>query len=161
MKPLLVGEAPNRSTSGMGYPPLSGAPSVMVCQALGIALPDHHLDRRGRILKAYQEMRRLFDARNLLSRHPGLRWPADEAREAARKIELYEYRAVVLLGRKVARAFGLRGDFFGQTTLEESCRRTVVLFAPHTSRLSHLWNDAANVQRLGDLLRRAIALGGG
>jgi hypothetical protein len=108
-----------------------------------------------------------FDALNLLARAlgPADEWPARVARERA--TELYRSgslagREVVLLGRRVARAFG-RGlsphfdqlhpsEYFSSVypTVPDGrggWARACVWLAPHPSGRSRWWNDPANRSR--------------
>jgi hypothetical protein len=124
------------------YPAPDGSAGARLCDFLD-------LTRR--------EYLRRFERRNLLSSLP---WSAKRAREAAAALraELVDGDCLVLLGAKVARAFGYdfeilkkhreivredeRGGGFAQLVI---CR---VLVAPHPSGLSRAWNDPTMPARL-------------
>lgn len=125
VKPLLVGEA--NPYGGDPYFALYPHPEGcsghrLCCLILGM--------RRADYLREFERV-------NLCWRD----WDAREARQRA--IELSKViRPRILLGAKVARAFGLVP--FKPFTLEDG-GRTLVL--PHPSGLSRSWNDAGAYQR--------------
>lgn len=151
MKPLLIGESPSERGDAYWRNPLSGAPSVRICQALGVELP---AEKRPRLLAAYMEMRRRFDCANTIERWPGALWPADLAREAVKRLRVEDRRSVVLLGRRPAAALGLSGPFYESYRLPSG---TEVWLAPHTSGLNRMFNDPAEIERFGELLRASLA----
>lgn len=153
MKPLLIGESPSERGDRWWRHPLSGAPSVRICEALGIELPTGHRDKT---LTAYMEMLRRFDTANTLQRWPGKTWPADKARESIKRMYVGCRSAVVLLGRRPAIALGLgEHECWSRARLPEGAE---VWLAPHTSGLSRLWNDSETLARFGRVLREAIEL---
>jgi hypothetical protein len=131
VKPLLVGEAnPYGADPYFALYPLPE-------QASG--------GRLARILGLSEsQYLRFFDRRNLCP----TKWSAPVARaqaEAIREsIRLGERTAVVLLGAKVSRAFGL--DYAPFT----ASRHLYVL--PHPSGLNRIWNEAGSVERARELL---------
>jgi chorismate mutase len=100
---------------------------------------------------------RLARLRNLLPAWPGPAsgakgdaFPSAAARSAAGSMRL---RGTVLLaGRGVARAIGVRAPFFEWVELR-GCRAAVI---PHPSGVSRWWNDPRNAARARRFLRRAI-----
>lgn len=92
----------------------------------------------------------LFARANLLPRWPGRargkgdRFPRGEASRRARRLRprFPRFSHVVLLGRRVAGAFDLRGA--GWFSWRDA-HGTRVAVAPHPSRVSTWWNDANNV----------------
>jgi hypothetical protein len=82
-----------------------------------------------------------------------------EAREHAERMRPWladEFDLVLLLGRKVAAAFGLAGvPLLGEARHFDhlDCRWVVY---PHPSGVSHFWNDAANLERARRVLRDAV-----
>lgn len=101
----------------------------------------------------------LFDRMNLLPYHPGRhrrddKFPMVPARLAARVLlPLLAGRRVVLVGRGVAKAFGVGSEFHEWGTLRVGkpcavtrCRGTaVVAVVPHPSGRNYWYNDPSNV----------------
>lgn len=141
MKLLVVGQAPSART--IGRPPLSGPSGVKLARLVGAsALSD------------------IAEPANLLPSFPGKRgkgdaFPMGPAREAAQR-EAIGGRVVVLLGRKVAEAFGLKGLPYLQWCRHRGGRVVVV---PHPSGVNRWWNEAANVAAAREVLVTALALG--
>lgn len=98
-----------------------------------------------------------FRTYNLLHVYPGKKWPLGAARKAAGVIleDSRDLGGLIILGRKVADACEIHGDFF--TIIQ--CNAMPVLLLPHPSGLNHVWNDPSNVTRVlpiaTDLLARA------
>ena len=134
-RPLLLGEVRQDRLPG---PALLGRSGRQLATALGMD-PD-----------AYAVA---FRRRNLLATWPGGdRWPTALAVATAQRMTLCG--VVILLGRRVAHAFGLVAlpplawVPLGDATL-------AVL--PHPSGLNRSWNDRAHVLAAGALLRDALA----
>lgn len=133
MRPLLIGEAPARTTPA-GWPPFYGAQrSGRILWELGFRVA-RAPDRPGNV-----------DAINLLDEWPGRRWPKEIARDAADRMmktaTLVEREHVVLVGRNVAEAFGVTTLDWFEWIESESFRLTVM---PHPSPLNRWWNDERN-----------------
>jgi hypothetical protein len=105
---------------------------------------------------AYEE---IFERRNLLSSH---RWSIPGASAAAKALlnESRERDALVLLGSKVAAAFGLvfREQLF---RLEPAAfgpgRSRLCVVLPHPSGLSREWNIKGAPERAAQLVRECLA----
>ena len=138
LKPLIIGQAPGGSGDGI---PLSGRCGRKLCGLMKTDLDD------------YLET---FDRINVLESFPGKNgkgdsFPTRKAREMASKIELHGRPLVVLLGRNVARAFGLaKMDPLTWTTVHG----TKVALVPHPSGVNRWWNDCTNVRRARRFLRK-------
>lgn len=107
---------------------------------------------------------------NLLPRWPGKApgngsaWPVKQARRAARRMEdggLFAFghdRIVVLLGRRVAAAFGFGGAKWFKPFIVYG---VTVVVTPHPSGANRWWNEPANVRRAGrfwrTIWRRAVS----
>lgn len=136
MKILLVGMAPNLATGSR--------PDMWL-------LPDDSGIRHSanRLLwyagYSYGQYMSTFDRTNLI-RHPvAEKWPAAEAREAARSmVPLLRGQKVILLGRRVAAAFGLSdAPLLEWVWGDEACSfRSATV--PHPSGLNRWWNEGAN-----------------
>lgn len=140
MRPLLVGEAPCRK----GGEPFTG--------------------RAGKVLEdlAGFPPRREFDCVNLLQQWPGQdgqgsAFPAHDAQVAAAAMlaVLPQGRVVVLAGKRVAGAFGIRAPEFLHWYL---VRGKVVGVMPHPSGINRWLNDPANRSAAGAFLRSARTL---
>jgi uracil-DNA glycosylase len=137
-RPLIVGEAPARTT--VGAPAFTGPAGRRIAALAGV-----------------DDLRDAFDAVNLLDRWPGRQgkgaaFPPAQGRDAARALleRVGRRRPLVLAGRRVAAAFGLRalpylerGDLAGRP----------VWVLPHPSGVCRWWNDPANRDRAAALLR--------
>lgn len=95
---------------------------------------------------------------NLLGAWPGragkgCRFPAGQAREAARRLRL-RTDVILLAGRGVAAAFGEGGrKYFEWFRL----RRRWAAVVPHPSGVSHWWNDPSNRRRAARFMRSVLA----
>jgi hypothetical protein len=107
--------------------------------------------------EAYEAFSALFVPRNLLPEYPGRAWPGDAARKAAAALRTQAGVVPwVLLGRRVATAFGLgAASYFWW--YEMSFGPTVVI--PHPSGKNRLWNDPGVADRVGDTLQEAMMRG--
>lgn len=84
-------------------------------------------------------------------------WSASAASDAAAEILNERPLALVLLGRKVERAFfGRRGGpgYFAAADVPESLTRALVL--PHPSGLNRMWNEPGTVTRARRAFRRLL-----
>lgn len=133
MKPLIVGEAPNRS--GSYRTPCEGRVGRRLAACCGLSFDDY--------------LRR-FERTNVFARPPA-RWRIAVARRRAWRLVRGRFgdRVVVVLGRRAAAAFGLF-DYFVWTRVGRA-RVTVV---PHPSGRNRYWNDPARVARAARFMRR-------
>lgn len=137
-RPLLIGEAPARTTP-KDFPPFFGRErSAARLWEIGLRV-SREAGRPGNV-----------DAINLIPEWPGAKWPVDVARGCARQLvfgkKLAGRKRVVLVGRRVARAFGIDDDreWFKWFYLKTG---DVMLFAtmPHPSGLNRWWNEPGNL----------------
>jgi uracil-DNA glycosylase len=138
MKPLVVGEAPGRR----GGPPLAGDCGQRLADFYGVSLRD---------------FKRTFTCVNLLREWPGSagkgsRFPLAEAKVQAERIaaRLPWGRVVILLGRRVASAFGVKTDYFRRARIGKCI---MVFVVPHPSRVNRWFNDPANVDSMRAFMR--------
>lgn len=144
MRALILGEAP--------HPPITGP-----------ALSGRVGDRLARLcgLRDYEELRGVFDVANLLDAPVGVRsgkgdaFPAQLAQRRAREFPLQG--VVVLLGRRVARAYGLADAPWGEWQSIHP-NRAVACVVPHPSGVNHVMNDPAMRRLVGRVLRQARVL---
>jgi hypothetical protein len=155
MKPLLVGEAPG--PQGTPDYPLEGRPAGRLLECMGWTPSELEGTEVG------ARLREMFEVRNLLDRPmqrreamKGTDWPAEEAAEAARALAILVEREqqVVLLGKRVAAAFGLPGVGYWKTALVDALPPMTVI--PHPSGIVRLWNDPVNRVRAGYVLWQAL-----
>ena len=135
---LFVGEAP----ASLDAAPLTGDTGRRLSSLLGV-----------------EDVRSVAAAVNLYGR-PTERgdWDETTARNAWSSLDVYSYRYVVLLGRRVQAAAGFPGR--EQLTVHEipgSKQRAVLV--PHPSGLNRFYNDPDNRRRAAELLRRVIKEG--
>jgi len=172
---LVVGQAPPRPPGALppGYLPLQGGPEKRLARLAGLASPE--------------ELWTAFDRVDLIgwcpgpkSRKPwhlrsngyrkhhrdGHRFPMREARLAAGRLVRFgflarDYDVVVLCGRLVALAFGLKSRAVPWT---EELGGVRYLVLPHPSGASHFWNDELSwhraALRAARIVPRAAAAGG-
>ncbi len=151
-RPLLLGEAPSRSTEGA--PPFSGRSGERLRELAGVDRLDE-----------------AFSVANLLDRWPGRdgkgsAFPLDEARRAADRIEeQFVGRVVVLVGKRVCRAvFGGEHPYLEPVQAEVLGRgRRGGPFAayvlPHPSGINRWWNVDTNRARARRILRWLAVVG--
>ena len=147
---LFVGEAPSPSTDGRpGAAPLVGETGLRLARWAGLSPA---------------AFRARAACTNLFDRIPQ-RWDEAEARARAAWMwgELTSARpagavhegvgVVVLLGARVARAFGAtRAPLYATAQTAGPALATM----PHPSGLNHYWNEAAHVRRAERFLRRLL-----
>lgn len=123
MSVLIVGEAPNRSGKGMRAN--TTRTGQRIAELGGVDLP------RTNLLRAYPG----DDGK-------GAAFPVDAARESVRRLERRTPKRVafLILGKRAARAFGVKSDFLEWTSVRG---REVAVF-PHPSGINMWWNDARN-----------------
>lgn len=125
VKPLIVGELnPLRGDPRFDLHPFpDNASGGRLCKLLDVSVSEY-IER--------------FDRMNLCRG----RWSAKEAKSAAEDVMASRRGPVILLGRRVAVAFGLRDKPMFSTTY----RNGVTLYlVPHPSGLCRTWNHESNV----------------
>lgn len=140
MRTLLVGEAPGRTGNGR---PLEGALGRRIASLAGLSFESY--------LRSYQRT-------NVLDYWPGAgvrgaRFPISEAWIASLAIEVRvrrQYRTVVLLGKRVRRAFGLEYlDYFEKYKYG----RATIVVIPHPSGINRWFNSEENRRYFGNFMR--------
>lgn len=141
---VIVGQAPGPNS---GRRPFDGLSGDRLARYMGLE------DRR--------ELRERVDLRNVLKTYPGPAgdkgdaFPARVAEEAARRLSArLRGRSVLLAGRNVARAFGVRSEYLAWATHE---RGFDVVVIPHPSGVNKWWNDSRNRARFLRFSRRTLA----
>ena len=156
---VVIGQAPPIH-KGADFVPLSGLAEKRLARLAGLEVG---------------ELWQRFERRNLLDSHPGRKDKADKhqpdsgyrlhqstgdefpkelAREAAAEMDLSGYGLAVLLGLQVAGAFRVKAKLL---TLDLETLACPAIVLPHTSGVSHFWNDADNVAAAEAAFRDAIA----
>ena len=144
---LLIGQAPGPNTDPGEPLPLEPRSSTAgrLCMFIGV----HPNQFRGQVQRV-----------NLLQYHPGRRrhhdrFPEREGRVAAQAMmPLLSGRAVVLLGRKVAKAFGAENAPFHEWLVPSWCSYFAV--APHPSGRNHWYNDEGNRRECREFWQEAL-----
>lgn len=149
MRALFIGEAPSRSTSRSGAA-LVGETGRRLASWAGVSASEFH---------------KRVACRNLFDHLPS-KWDREEAMMRAALLLVREHGGhapslpVVLLGEKVADAFGVKDDQrhtpYRWYPYPTAARRFAVM--PHPSGLNHHWNDEANVRRAERFLRRLLGV---
>lgn len=135
MTVLLIGEAPGPAGDGL---PLEGPVGRRLADWAGVPW------------EAYLE---LTERHNLYASDPGP-WSAEDARRHAQSVfPQLVGRRTILLGRRVADAFGIREGPFRWIRVGP----TSVAVVPHPSGRNRYWNDPAHVDLARSFLREALA----
>jgi uracil-DNA glycosylase len=160
--PVLVGEAPSRGGDRFHHFPLSGPPARVLCVLAGIP-PQEDGSTYGRWTWALYDR---FECRNLFARYrDATPWSAPAARGRAEALaEELAPRVVVCLGRRVQAA--LHGALglavpavpFHEWRTGQPDEPTAWTTIPHPSGLNRALNDAAERERCGETLRKALDL---
>lgn len=148
---VIVGEAPSRSSDPNR--PFDGASGRTLAALAG--------------LSGYEELRRRTELRNVLSRWPGTghagekgsRFPIPRARRAAAKMRFEDGSVVLLMGKRVSRAFGMRfEEYFDWKVALRGTGGGVVWFScvPHPSGCNRWFNYPEN-RAIASRFMRAIA----
>jgi len=151
--PLIIGQAPARGNDKK--PPFAGQSGARLARLAGVGdsgddLPAH------------------FELRNLNTKWPGKRvvgkgdqFDMAEAKLKAKKLkeELMDQRPrfVLLMGRKVERAFGWHMNYLQPNTWQGH----IVMLFPHPSGVNRWWNDPDNVEHAAAMLKWAVRGGVG
>lgn len=140
MKPLIIGEAPNRT--GPRKNPIAGRCGMKLATFAGLTLDEYLV---------------AFDRENVLARYPGsagkgAAFSRSSARRRALKLQrkFESKRTVVLLGYRTAAAFKVRAKYF-QPVLVGKAR---VIVVPHPSGINRWYNEPRNVSKMKRYMRR-------
>lgn len=155
-RPWIVGEGPSRTGDRYWRFPLSGAPARVLCTCAGWDAIDGDRHDPGAWTWALYEQ---FATVNLFKRWADSSpWIQSKARERALEIAVQmvdaEAAAVVLLGKRVAAAFGHTLPFFEW----DKARPIQQVVIPHPSGRNLLLNDPRTRERIGQTLREAVAV---
>ncbi len=132
---LFIGQAPAQQDDPAS--PLSGRTGCVLAELMGLSL---------------EEFLDTFDRANLFNKFPGKhsinKGDKFPVREAARNAHLlvqnnpiYDYRAIVILGKNVAKALGYKTD---EWMIWQSFSRPWVCVLPHPSGIVQWWNSNRN-----------------
>lgn len=164
MSMTLIAERFNQATWRPSYwPDVSGLRYWKLMTVLRAFRDDHCAACRAARLRLSLLGINLLGARsaNLLPPDPqGVPWDSEMAKVVAEAWEpvLRDSGLVVLVGGRVARAFGVRvkrlSEVFGRLVEPAGLMATVI---PHPSGLNRFWNEASNVSKLRRRLRRSLS----
>lgn len=156
---IVIGQAPPMHTDP-AFVPLSGLPEQRLARLAGwdVGVLWQRFERRnlleahpGRKFKAEKHQR---ENGYKLHQSTGDAFPKELAKDAAASIDLRSYGLAVLLGLQVAQAFGVQPKLLKLDMTTLPCPAIVL---PHTSGVSHFWNDGENVANAELAFRDAIA----
>lgn len=147
-RPLIIGEAPGKN--GDPSKPCEGRIGARLAACAGIT---------------YEEYLTLFDRINLLDEQPqdapkGMAFNVKQAGKIARAMEptLEERPLVLLLGKRVAGAFGFTGaEYFQMTTLGRIAAQTPFYIVPHPSGVNRWWNELGNELQMIRFMHSIVA----
>jgi uracil-DNA glycosylase len=149
-KPIVIGEAPNRAAGADDTRPVQGRAARVLCELAGWEPADG------------ATLQKKFFAINVLGEWPGSAgkgsaWPVERARKNAATLclTLNGRRAAVLLGKRVAQAFGVDAEYGEWREADDAVpiRHVVV---PHPSGINRALNDPELRKRTGEVLREAV-----
>lgn len=142
MKPLIIGEAPSKH--GDPDKPIEGKIGNRLAHAGGITFEDY---------MACFERVNLLHVRQEYS-GKGSAFNKAEALEHANKLQkqFVAGRTILLLGKRVAEAFGLNGDYFDVHFVNDAH----VYVIPHPSGVNRWWNDPENRSRMEEFMHEVI-----
>lgn len=137
----IVGQAPGRHGNRR---PFDGASGRRLARLAGLG--------------SYEQLAARCRLQNVLGRWPGKQgrgdaFPLALARSGARASRFRGRGPVLLAGRRVAAAFGVRTGYFEWGEL----RGRPCAVIPHPSGISHWWNDPRNARRAAAFLREVLA----
>jgi len=144
MKPLIIGEAPSKNETTPR--PIEGRIGRKLAKFSSLT---------------FEEFLETFDRVNLLevrqdTKEKGFQFNAAEAAvNAMRMINnmFDDGRVVLLLGKRVAHAFGAHADYFQVQHLGTKAHVYVV---PHPSGVNHYWNHSDNCEKVRQFFARIL-----
>lgn len=175
---LVIAQAPPAppETLPLGYQPLQGQGERRLAKLAGWRSPEHFwavFDRVDLIgwfpgpkdRKDCHNVKKGYSKHN----HDGHKFPTHLAKLAAGRLlnfggplgggtSLRDYAVVILCGRKVAAAFGLKPR--ASVPWAEESGHVRFLIMPHPSGVSHFWNDGVSRHRAAAALRAALEVAG-
>lgn len=177
LRGLVIGQAPPGppETLPLGYEPLNGLPERRLAKLAGFRSPEEFWGVFDRVdllgwcpgpkpRKEYHQDRKVYKKHNW----DGHKFPTHLARLAAGRLlnfggpfgggtSLRDYSVVVLCGRHVASAFGLK---LQNVPWAEESGGVRYLVMPHPSGVSHLWNEPFFHHRAAAAFRAAVEVAG-
>lgn len=144
MKPLIVGEAPSKNE--ITERPIEGRIGRRLAACCDMSLDAFlaHFDRVN-LLHVRQDTREKgFEFDGAAANHAAIQMRADNA--------FVKDRIVLLLGRRVAMAFGCPQGYFERWFIDEA--EAYVL--PHPSGVNRWWNMAANEERMQTFMKAIV-----
>lgn len=144
MKPLIVGEAPSKNE--ITERPIEGRIGKRLAALCGLSLEEflNHFERVN-----------LLHVRQDTADH-GFEFDREAARASAVQLMAgwKEDRVILLLGHRVADAFGVRREYFVERRYKEFVGEVRVL--PHPSGINRWWNGSANYKDAEAFMRNIV-----
>jgi len=129
---VLIGQSPGKNPGEHG--PLTGKSGKLMAKRMGLSFEEYLL----------------LDRRNILTEFKGKAakgdlFPLKEAKEEASKMIFFPGSTLVLLGKAVAGAMGIKGKktYFVKYDIDEE-KNISAFIVPHPSGINLWWNDADN-----------------
>lgn len=141
MKPILIGEAPSKNE--VTETPLEGRIGKRLARLCGLSLAEY--------LEHFERINLLHTRQD--TRERGFEFDHAAAARAAHELWMHVIspgRVVLLLGKRVARAFDEQKDYFEEHRTVQGIRFFVL---PHPSGVNHWWNDEANYRKAAEFMQ--------
>lgn len=131
MKPLIVGEAPSKNE--ITERPIEGRVGLRLANCAGLTMEEFlaHFDRVN-LLHVRQD-----------TKEKGFEFDQHEAERQAARLSIKPGQTVLLLGRRVAKAFSFDASY--ELFVRYSMRDAEFYIMPHPSGINRWWNDDQNI----------------
>lgn len=142
MKPLIIGEAPSKNE--VTERPIEGRVGRRLAACAGLSFGDflYHFERVNLLHERQETIGKGFTFDTVAARIE-----ADRLRST-----FVPDQVVLLLGGRVAEAFGIHDEYFTKHILNKAHAYLV----PHPSGVNRWWNEAANVEKANAFMRGII-----
>lgn len=144
MKPLIIGEAPSKNE--VTERPIEGRIGRRLAVCAGLSFGDflHHFDRVNLLHERQEVFGKGFTFDTVAARIEADRLRSSFGRE----------QTVLLLGGRVAEAFGVRDEYFTRHVINDAN----AYLLPHPSGINRWWNDPMNMEKMNVFMRGIICV---
>lgn len=146
MKPLIVGEAPSKNE--VTERPIEGRVGRRLADCCCISLDEflHRFDRVNLLHVRQDTKEKGFEFDEAAA--------SQEAHRMATTLDFNDRPFVLLLGKRVAAAFGAHANYF---EAQHVGTRTTLYVLPHPSGVNRWWNDPENHRKICDFMQYLLA----